>query len=211
KVGAAHLIDFNPATGAIDKIDGGASLTAGQTATFPITKAEMVTANIGTFTTAAASNALNAIDINFGNVAAPGALTQFAGVNGLTAVDQNGSGPGALQSFAVSTSGVVTGVFSNGKSKAIGQIALANFRNPSGLEKVEGSMYRATSNSGVPDVGVSGTAGRGTMAGGTLEMSNVDLAQEFTNLIVAQRGFQASAKIITASDEILQDLVNLRR
>ncbi|MBW8824810.1 MAG: flagellar hook-basal body complex protein, partial [Acidobacteria bacterium] len=147
KVGAAHVIDFNPATGAIDKIDGGASLTAGQTATFPITKAEMVTANIGTFTTAAASGALNAIDINFGNVAAPGALTQFAGVNGLTAVDQNGSGPGALQSFAVSTSGVVTGVFSNGKSKPIGQIALANFRNPSGLEKVEGSMYRATSNS----------------------------------------------------------------
>ena len=72
-------------------------------------------------------------------------------------------------------------------------------------------MYRPTANSGLASTGIAGLAGRGTLAGGTLEMSNVDLAQEFTNLIVAQRGFQASTRVITASDEVLNDLVNIRR
>src|SRR5439155_440044 len=80
--------------------------------------------------------------------------------------------------------GTITGVFSNGRTQNIAQIALANFSNPAGLEKLEGSMYRPTANSGLATIGIAGLAGRGTLAGGTLEMSNVDLAQEFTNLIV---------------------------
>ena len=105
----------------------------------------------------------------------------------------------------------MTGVFSNGRNRAIGQIALASFSNPGGLEKVGGSMYRPSPNSGLAQVGTAGTAGRGGLSGGTLEMSNVDLAQEFTGLISAQRGFQANSRVITTADELLQELVNLKR
>jgi flagellar hook protein FlgE len=80
-----------------------------------------------------------------------------------------------------------------------------------GLEKAGGSLFRPTVNSGLANVGVAGSGGRGTLLGSTLEMSNVDLAREFTNLIIAQRGFQANSRVITASDELLQDLVNLKR
>jgi flagellar hook protein FlgE len=138
-------------------------------------------------------------------------LTQFSAINSVSAIDQDGSAPGALQTFTISQDGIITGVFSNGKTQSIAQIALATFSNPAGLEKLEGSMYRPSANSGLPQVGVAGIAGRGTLAGGTLEMSNVDLAQEFTNLIVAQRGFQAATRVITASDEVLSDLVNIKR
>src|SRR5690348_18265577 len=105
----------------------------------------------------------------------------------------------------------MTGVFSNGRNQPLGQLALAVFANPSGLEKAGDSLFRQSVNSGQPQIGIPGSGGRGTLAGGTLEMSNVDLAQEFTNMIVAQRGFQANSRVITASDEILQDLVNLKR
>jgi flagellar hook protein FlgE len=148
------------------------------------------------------------ITINFGGNEG---LTQFSALNSLSAQDQNGSAPGSLQTFTIAQTGVITGVFSNGRTQNIAQIAIANFDNPSGLEKLEGSMYRPTANSGLAAIGQAGLAGRGTLAGGTLEMSNVDLAQEFTNLIVAQRGFQASTRVITASDEVLNDLVNIRR
>jgi flagellar hook protein FlgE len=102
-------------------------------------------------------------------------------------------------------------VFSNGMKESLGQIALANFNNPPGLEKVGDSMYRTTVNSGAVQLGVAGSGNRGVVQGGALEMSNVDLAQEFTNLVIAQRGFQANSRMITASDELLQDLVNLKR
>lgn len=138
------------------------------------------------------------------------ALTQYASLNTLAALGQDGAPVGALQSFTISPDGVITGVFSNGRSQAIGQIALATFNNPEGLEKAGSSMFRTTVNSGLAQVGVAGS-GRGVLAGGTLEMSNVDLAQEFTNLIVAQRGFQANSRVISTSDELLQDLVNLKR
>jgi flagellar hook protein FlgE len=103
------------------------------------------------------------------------------------------------------------GVFSNGLKRPLAQIAMATFNNPPGMEKVGNSSYRATTNSGNPQVGVSGTGGRGLISGGALEMSNVDLAAEFTQLIVSERGFQANSRVITSADEILQDLVNLKR
>jgi flagellar hook protein FlgE len=118
---------------------------------------------------------------------------------------------GSLQSFTISPDGTVVGVFSNGLKQSLAQLALTSFTNPPGLEKVGNSTFRATVNSGNPQLGAPGTASRGSLQGGALEMSNVDLAQEFTNLIVAQRGFQANSKIISTSDELLQDLVNLKR
>lgn len=121
---------------------------------------------------------------------------------------------GSVESFSISPDGQVVGVpTAGGPAIALGQIALASFPNPGGLEKVGGSLLRGTQNSGavIAGAGAPGADGRGTLAIGVLEMSNVDLAQEFTNLIVAQRGFQANSRIITASDELLQDLVNLKR
>ena len=139
------------------------------------------------------------------------ALTQFGGASTVTATDQNGYALGSLQSFQLGNDGTITGVYSNGLRQPIGQLALASFGNPSGLEKAGSSSFRAGDNSGVANVGVAGVGGRGVLNSGALEMSNVDLAEEFTGLIVAQRGFQANSRVITASDEILQDLVNLKR
>jgi len=123
---------------------------------------------------------------------------------------------GTIESFTIGPDGKVNGVKSDGTGiEVLGQIELATFANPAGLAKVGGSLLRATVNSGQPiageNAGVPGADGRGLLAVGVLEMSNVDLAQEFTNLIVAQRGFQANSRIITASDEVLQELVNLKR
>ncbi|MGC1512094.1 MAG: flagellar hook protein FlgE [Acidimicrobiales bacterium] len=138
-------------------------------------------------------------------------LSQFGTQRTVTPLSQNGSTMGSLQSFTIGQDGTLTGVFSNGLTQSIGQIALAGFNNPGGLEKAGNSMFRSTVNSGLAQVGITGSGGRGLLNGGTLEMSNVDLAAEFTNLIVAQRGFQANSRIISASDELLQDLVNLKR
>jgi flagellar hook protein FlgE len=138
-------------------------------------------------------------------------LTQFGGANTITAPDQDGFALGSLQSFTLGNDGTITGVYSNGLRQNIGMLALASFNNPSGLEKAGSSSFRVGDNSGVAMIGVAGTGGRGVLNAGALEMSNVDLAEEFTGLIVAQRGFQANSRVITSSDEILQDLVNLKR
>jgi flagellar hook protein FlgE len=138
-------------------------------------------------------------------------MTGYSGQKSAVALSQDGSSMGTLQAFSMSPDGTLIGVFSNGLKQPLGQVALSNFNNPAGLEKVGGSMYRTTVNSGTEQLGVAGQAGRGLLSSGTLEMSNVDLAQEFTNLIVAQRGFQANSRVITTSDQILEDLVNLKR
>lgn len=158
----------------------------------------------GALTTPGALN-VNGIDINLGQISG------FAEINSLAIAQKNGQQAGTLQSFAISNDGTIMGAFSNGVKEQIGRIATANFDNPSGLEKVGGSLFNASVNSGEAQIGVAGDGGRGTLVGGALEMSNVDLSQEFTNLIVAQRGFQANSRIITTSDEVLQELVNLKR
>ena len=138
-------------------------------------------------------------------------ITGFAQLNTVAVTDQNGREAGTLQGFTLSKDGTLVGQFSNGESLALGRIALATFTNPGGLEKAGASGYRATANSGGAALGIPGSPGVGSLSSGTLEMSNVDLSQEFTNLIVAQRGFQANARIITTSDEVLQELTNLKR
>jgi flagellar hook protein FlgE len=151
------------------------------------------------------------ITATMGNPTSPTRITQYGGLSTLTALDQNGSAPGSLQSFTVSQEGTIIGSYSNGHTRVIGQLALAVFSNPEGLEKVGGSNFRTSANSGLPQLGTAGLGGRGLLATGTLEMSNVDLAQEFTNLIVAQRGFQANSRVVTTSDELLSEVVNLKR
>jgi len=140
-----------------------------------------------------------------------GGISAFAGMTSLAVSGQDGSAAGKLESYTIGNDGSVIGSFSNGVKQVLAKIALANFTNPSGLEKAGGSSYVATANSGGVQLGGAGDAGIGSLAAGSLEMSNVDLSQEFTNLIVAQRGFQANARIITTSDEVLQELGNLKR
>lgn len=139
------------------------------------------------------------------------ALTQFASPHSVTVTEQDGNAQGTLESFAINTSGEIIGIFSNGLTAPLGQVALATFNNPEGLLEVGNSMYAMSSNSGLPQIGVAGVGGRGSIIPGALEMSNVDLAEEFTNMIIAQRGFQANSRSITTADQILNELVNIKR
>jgi flagellar hook protein FlgE len=138
-------------------------------------------------------------------------VSQFAGSSTAVIRDQDGYTNGTLQSFAIDSTGTIVGAFTNGTTQALGRIELADFNNPEGLVRVGDNMYSTTSNSGSPVLGYAGSGSTSTIASGALEMSNVDLAQEFTDMIVAQRGFQANGKVITTSDQMLQDLVDLKR
>lgn len=138
-------------------------------------------------------------------------ITAYGGSKTLAVTSSNGYAAGSLQQFQISPDGTVIGIFSNGQKLNMAQIALANFNNPGGLEKMGNSTFRSSTNSGLAQIGAPGGGGRGTLIGGSLEMSNVDLAAEFTNLIIAQRGFQANSRVITTSDELLQELVNIKR
>ena len=139
------------------------------------------------------------------------AITQLSSDSTAIAKTQDGYGVGTLQSFSISSNGMVNSVFTSGQTRSLGQIALASFSNPSGLEKLGNNMYRGTDNSGTAVVGVPNQSGRGKINPGYLEMSNVDLSSEFTNLIITQRGFQANSKIVTVIDELLQEVINMKR
>ena len=119
---------------------------------------------------------------------------------------------GEMSGVAIGQDGKITATYDNGTSKLLGQIAVANFANPSGLEKKGDNLYQSTPNSGAFDgIGEDITAGSGAMSTGVLEMSNVDLSAEFTDMITTQRGFQANSRIITVSDSMLEELTNLKR
>lgn len=173
----------------------GTAVSASQPMTFDPT---------GTLTTPTTLT-LGGVDVDLSTV------TGYAGLDTVAAGTQDGQAAGTLLSFALGADGTITGAFSNGLKQVIGRIAMAAFTNPGGLEKAGGSLFSTSVNSGDPMVGTPGTGGRGSLAGGSLEMSNVDLSSEFTSLIIAQRGFQANSRIITTSDEVLGELVNLKR
>ena len=137
-------------------------------------------------------------------------ITQLASTPSDLNSNTDGASAGSLTSFTVGQAGDITGVYSNGFKQPLGQIAMASFANPSGLVKSGGNLFAASANSGTANIGIPNSAGRGSIATGFLEGSNVDLAQQFTNMIMAERGFQANSKVITTSDEILMDLVNLK-
>jgi len=138
-------------------------------------------------------------------------MTQFAEKSSTKAFRQNGYPMGYLESFKIDQSGVITGIYSNGTNRSLGQIGMSAFTNPGGLEKAGENTYVETINSGEARIGESGVAGKGKIIAGALEMSNVDLAEQFTDMIVTQRGFQANSKSITTSDQMLQELLTLKR
>lgn len=138
-------------------------------------------------------------------------ITTFASDNSVKPKSVDGYPSGSLVTFSVGSDGILTGIYDNGQQQSLGLLALSGFENPAGLQKVGDNMYIPTTNSGDYKAVKAGSNGVGTMNPGTLEMSNVDLSKEFTEMIVTQRGFQANSRIITTSDEMLQELVNLKR
>jgi flagellar hook protein FlgE len=138
-------------------------------------------------------------------------ISQVAAPSSATSTEQDGSSSGSLVNFTIGSDGTITGSFSNGKTQALGALALANFANPDGLALQGGTDYTPTLASGAAVNGVPGTGGLGSISGGALELSNVDIATEFANLIVAQRGYEADAKAVTTFDQILQDTIALKQ
>jgi flagellar hook protein FlgE len=143
------------------------------------------------------------IDMNFG------AMTQLSGQSSNQVVStQDGFAAGTLNTFSVGTDGLITGAYSNGQTQVLGQVAVATFNNPQGLNNTGNNLYSAAPASGEPQLGTLGTLGAGTIQGSALEQSNVDLSTEFTNMIIASTGFSASSKVITTSDQLIQELLN---
>jgi flagellar hook protein FlgE len=151
-------------------------------------------------------------NINLGKIGSVvNTVTQFAEKSSTKAFMQDGYPMGYLENFKIDQSGVITGVYSNGTNRLIGQVAMASFTNPGGLEKAGENTYVVSNNSGLANISPSGIAGKGKLIAGALEMSNVDLAEQFTDMIVTQRGFQANSKTIQTSDQMLQELLTLKR
>jgi flagellar hook protein FlgE len=138
-----------------------------------------------------------------------GLITQDAAPSATSATLQDGFASGSLVSYSISSDGTIEGAFSNGQTEALGQILLASFANNQGLQRIGSNQFASTLASGAANIGVAGTGGRGELEGGSLEESNVDISTEFANLIVAESGYQANAKVVTTLDTIVQDTINL--
>ena len=152
------------------------------------------------------------LNINLGTIGSQkNTITQSASQSSTKAFYQDGYTMGYLDNFKIDSTGTITGVYSNGTNRIIGQLALASFTNQGGLEKAGENTYVESNNSGMANIGTSGIAGKGSLLAGSLEMSNVDLTEQFTDMIVTQRGFQASSKTITTADTLLETVMNLKR
>lgn len=148
-------------------------------------------------------------DWNLTDANGNGLLTQVSAPSSTSATHQDGFASGSLVSYNIGSDGIIQGTFSNGQTQPLGQILLATFANDQGLSRLGSNEFVANLASGAPSVGVPGTGGRGTLSGGALEQSNVDISTEFANLILAQSGFQANAKVVTTLDTITQDTINM--
>ena len=203
KLVATGSVKFN-GTGVLDVVTMTAPATGGGTA--PAIK------DVGFVTPAwidgAAANAISwdVVDAN-GN----GSLTGYQATSATSSVTQNGSSSGMVNNISISSDGTIVAAFGAGQTVNVGQIAMASFNNSKGLVKTGSNRFAPTAASGLPNVGVAGTGGRGTLIGSALEQSNVDIAQEYTQMILAQRGYQANSKTITVSDELMQDTLQLKR
>lgn len=163
----------------------------------------------------------NTVTINRNGTGATTPITMTLDFNGMTQLtdssssmvmtQQDGSPIGTLNSFSVGTNGIITGAYSNGLTRTLGQVAVANFSNPEGLDDKGGNMFEASASSGVPVVTTPLSLGTGGIRAGSLELSNVDISQEFTNMINASTGFSAASRVITTSNQLIQDLLNSNR
>jgi flagellar hook protein FlgE len=162
-----------------------------------------------------------ALSFNFGSGTTPGGtaaagsgldgLTQYAATSAVSFVTQAGSSSGSLSSISVGQDGTITGGFTNGQTRTLGQIIIANFRAPDQLGRVGATLYSEKPASGPPTLGTPATADRGSLTAGTLEQSNVDISAEFIRMIAAQRNFEANSKTLTTADQLLSELMQIKR
>ncbi len=138
-------------------------------------------------------------------------LTGFAAPSQTSSLTQNGAAAGSVSGISIDSDGQIVATIGAGQTVILGQLALANFNNPTGLMKLGSNAFGESAAAGIANVGVAGTGGRGTLIGSSLEQSNVDMAKEFTQMILAQRGYQANSKSITTADQLLQDTLNLKQ
>ena len=138
-------------------------------------------------------------------------LSQFSNPSNAVFTAQDGYTSGDLQDMSIDSTGVITGFYTNGVSRPVAQLSLSSFNNPTALLRRGDNMFEPSANSGVPVLGFAGTSSTSTITASSLESSNVDLSEQFTDMITAQRGFQANARVITIADEMLTELVNLKR
>ena len=151
------------------------------------------------------------VDLSAGTANAFGGITQTSGTSTISPQSQDGYASGTMNGITIDQGGNIQGTFSNGQTATLGQVDIATFNNPTGLTTTGGSLFSASANSGSATITPAGGASNSTIVSGSLEESNVDLAQEFTNMITAQRGFQASARVITVADQFLDEIVSLKR
>jgi flagellar hook protein FlgE len=151
------------------------------------------------------------ITLNLWDSAGNSLITGFASASAVSSTTQNGFAASLLKEISINSDGVIMGLTDHGQTVPIAQLALADFLNVDGLRKYQGSTFVEFANSGEPSIGVARTGGRGSIVGSSLEQSNVDMAQEFINLIVAQRAYQANSRVIMTTDEMIQDVLNMKR
>ena len=213
-LGIRHTIKVTFTKTASNSWDWAAQADAADTGTSTTSTGTLSFNADGTYTTSTGSPI--SIDLTNGAtspVALPidmASMTQYQGASAINATS-DGFSSGTLVTFTIGSGGDITGVFSNGQTQLLGQIAMGAFVNPGGLLRQGQNLFGSSSASGDASIGLPGQGGRGTVTTGSLEMSNVDLATQFTGMITAQRGFQANGRVITTSDEMLQELVNLKR
>ncbi len=152
-----------------------------------------------------------AITFNLTDKLGKGLITNYGASSAVSSTVQNGYGASSMADIRIESDGLIVGTTEGGQTIKLAQLALANFPNVDGLAKYSGSTFVAFTSSGEPSIGMAGTGGRGTLVGSALEKSNVDMAQEFINLITAQKAYQASSKIITTTNDLYQESVNLIR
>lgn len=171
------------------------------------------TVAISTSTFGTLADGANDLSFNWNlfDASSNGLITQMAAANGTASIQQDGSGSGTLDKFSIGSDGTITGSFSNGKTAILGQIALASFADIQGLSHVGDNDFSPTLASGQATIGAPGTGGLGSISGGALEQSNVDIATEFASLIIAQRSYEANARVVTTFDQVAQDTINLKQ
>ena len=229
-LGASHAVQVffcKTGTGAWDwhAMTDGAGLNGGTPGTLTeIAGGSLAFDSNGALTTVTQSSSFNPLgatspqplNFNFGDPTGAGGtglagVTQFATPSASTFIGQDGFGSGQLSSIKIDNQGVVTGVFTNGQTRALGQVAVASFSAPDQLDRAGGNLYAETPGAGQPVLGGAGSGGRGSIVSGALEQSNVDLADQFVQLIAAQRNFEANSKTITTADQLLSELIAMKR
>jgi len=203
----AHITDAKIVTNDDDKVRTGLIQFNNQTASFSTADPAIAYINVQPVDAEGSETGAGelAVKLDFAN------LTQFADGHDAIAQRQDGVGPGNLVSFSISATGLIDGIFSNGVNKAIAQLAAADIPNAEGLTILSDTMVTTSPSSGAPAFVTAGTRNMGEITAGALEMSNVDLTEEFTDLITTERGFQANARVITTSDNILTEAMGLKR